>query len=80
MMLLTVISSNANYRFMRLDEWLRRSGTTQSAFADEIGVTQGRVSQIVNGDTPSVDLLIKIARATGGRVGLRDFDAESVTQ
>ena len=34
---------------MKLAEWLTNSGTSQSDLARRIGVTQGRISQIVKG-------------------------------
>lgn len=63
---------------MRLSDWLRETETTQEAFGAEIGVTQGRVSQIIRGDVPPVDLLLKIIKATKGAVSLKDFDYDGV--
>ncbi len=53
---------------MKLAEWLKRTGTTQAALARAIGVSQGRVSQIVAGANPSLELAVKIEEVTGGRV------------
>ena len=50
---------------MKLSEWLANSGTSQSELARRLGVTQGRVSQLVAGALPSLDLANKIAAATG---------------
>ena len=41
---------------MKLAEWLINSGISQSELARRLGVTQGRVSQIVAGAVPSLEL------------------------
>lgn len=50
-----------------LDQWLARSGMTQTAAAKVLGVTQARVSDIKHGkiDRFSLDLLIKLAARAG---------------
>ncbi len=53
---------------MKLPEWLAYSRTSQTELARQLGITQGRVSQIVGGETPSLDLAMKISTLTGGRV------------
>ena len=58
---------------MKLSEWLVNSGTSQSALARQLGITQGRVSQLVAGAQPSLDLANKIAAATGNKVRPQDF-------
>ena len=58
---------------MKLAEWLINSNTSQSELARRLGVTQGRVSQLVGGALPSLDLAKKIAAATGQKVTPRDF-------
>lgn len=62
---------------MRLSEYLRQSGIKQGAFAEAIGVTQGRVSQLLNGELPSfdraLDLIRRIEAATNGMVTASDF-------
>ncbi len=58
---------------MKLADWLKKHGMTQAAFAGRIGVSQGRVSQIVAGEAPSLDLAVKIEAATNGRVGPADL-------
>ena len=58
---------------MKLAEWLTNSNTSQSELARRLGVTQGRVSQLVGGALPSLDLAKKIAAATGQKVTPRDF-------
>ena len=64
---------------MKLAEWLTNSGTSQSDLARRLGITQGRVSQIVKGATPSLDLAVKIAAATGNRVRPEDFGVHDMT-
>lgn len=55
---------------MRLSDWLAEAGITQDAFAKIIGVTQGRVSQLVRGErgSPSLSLATRIENATEGQV------------
>ena len=49
---------------MKLSEWLINSGTSQSELARRLGITQGRVSQLVGGAQPSLDLANRIAAVT----------------
>ena len=63
---------------MRLSEWLANSGTSQSELARRLGVTQGRVSQLVAGALPSLDLANKIAAATGNKVRPADFGDQTM--
>lgn len=58
---------------MKLAEWLSTSKTSQSALARSLGITQGRVSQLVAGDVPSLELAMRISQATGGKVRPQDF-------
>lgn len=58
---------------MKLSEWLVNSGTSQSALARQLGITQGRVSQLVAGAQPSLELANRIAAATGNKVRPQDF-------
>jgi transcriptional regulator with XRE-family HTH domain len=58
---------------MQFAEWFRSSGLTQQAFADRVGVTQGRIAQLLDGDAPSLALAIKIMDATGGAVTPNDW-------
>jgi len=52
-----------------LQAWLAESGSTQTAAATELGITQARVSDIKRGkiDSFSLDLLVRLA----SRAGLR---------
>jgi 3,4-dihydroxy 2-butanone 4-phosphate synthase/GTP cyclohydrolase II len=58
---------------MKLEDWLERNRTSQSDFARILGVTQGRISQIVAGASPSLELAVRIAAATGQQVRPQDF-------
>ena len=58
---------------MTLKEWLASSGITRSEFARAIGVTPGRVSQLLAGAQPSLDLALRIQRVTGNRVRPDEF-------
>ena len=53
---------------MKLARWLDRTGTTQAELARRLGITQGRVSQIVAGAAPSFDVAMKIEAVTSGKV------------
>ncbi len=64
---------------MKLAEWLANSGTSQSELAHSLGITQGRVSQLVGGAQPSLELAIKIAAATGNKVRPQDFRDSDMT-
>jgi len=63
---------------MKLAAWLIQSKTSQSALARELGISQGRISQIIAGETPSFDLAMKISKATGGRVRPEDFQQDEI--
>lgn len=58
---------------MQLSDWIIRQGLTQETFAKIVGVTQGRVAQILQGDMPSMALAVRIREATGGAVTPNDF-------
>jgi transcriptional regulator with XRE-family HTH domain len=59
---------------MRFSDWFReQEGLTQDAFARSVGVTQGRIAQLLSGDTPSFDLAARIHNATDGTVTPNDF-------
>ena len=64
---------------MKLAEWLTNSDTSQSELARGLGITQGRVSQLVGGAQPSLELAIKIAAATGNKVQPQDFREGEMT-
>ncbi len=58
---------------MKLSQWLNAEGKTQSELAELLGVTQGRVSQLVAGGAPSLDLAVKIEKLSHGKVRVEDF-------
>jgi 3,4-dihydroxy 2-butanone 4-phosphate synthase / GTP cyclohydrolase II len=64
---------------MKLSAWLTYSGTSQSELARRLGITQGRVSQLVGGAQPSLELANKIAAATGNKVRPQDFGDQTMT-
>ena len=53
---------------MTLRDWLKSNNITQGAFADRIGRTQGRVSQIIAKGTDSLTEGLAIERETSGMV------------
>ncbi len=58
---------------MKLSQWLNAEGKTQSELAELLGVTQGRVSQLVTGGAPSLDLAVRIEKLSQGQVRAEDF-------
>ena len=60
-------------RPMRFGEWLSKTGTSQDAAAKALGVTQGRISQLVLGGWPGRDLAANIRKLTKGEVTSDDF-------
>ncbi|MEI7599453.1 MAG: 3,4-dihydroxy-2-butanone-4-phosphate synthase [Aestuariivirga sp.] len=63
---------------MKFSEWLANSGTSQSELARRLGITQGRVSQLVAGALPSLDLANRIAATTGNKVRAQDFGDQTM--
>jgi 3,4-dihydroxy 2-butanone 4-phosphate synthase / GTP cyclohydrolase II len=64
---------------IKLVDGLATSGISQSELARRLGVTQGRVSQIVAGAQPSLALAVKIAAATGNKVRPQDFGEQDMS-
>src|SRR3954451_14527383 len=58
---------------MQLAEWLKQSKSTRARFALKVEISPGRVTQICEGELPSLDLAERIAKATGGAVTPNDF-------
>lgn len=60
---------------MRLVDWLSEAGMSRSQLARELGISPGRVTQILSYDSPwiSRDLAIRIIELTGGDVTPNDF-------
>ena len=54
---------------MTLKEWLRDKNKTQEEFAEKVDVDRTTISNLVNGrKTPSLDLALRISKATGDDV------------
>ena len=64
---------------MKLSQWLANSGVSQSELARRLGITQGRVSQLVAGAAPSLELAMKIEAATGQKVRPQDFKDDDMS-
>jgi len=58
---------------MRLVEWLKEQGVTQEELGRKVGLTQARISQIVNGGTSDARTALAIAAATENRVTLPEL-------
>jgi 3,4-dihydroxy 2-butanone 4-phosphate synthase/GTP cyclohydrolase II len=58
---------------MKLEKWLEGSGLTQAELARALGVTQGRISQVLAGGRPSLDLAQRIQALTKNKVRPEDF-------
>lgn len=60
---------------MKLEDWLstRTPKMTQATFGVKVGLSQGRISQIVKNGTSDLSTAIRIQDATGGDVTLRDL-------
>jgi len=58
---------------MHLSDWISQQGLTQREFADRVDVTQGRIAQLLFGDTPSWALALRIRNETQGQVALEDW-------
>lgn len=53
-----------------LERWFRESGMTQAQAAEELGVSQARISNLVNGrfNQFSLDMLVRLATRAGIKV------------
>src|SRR5436853_1912113 len=58
---------------MQLADWLKQSKSTRADFARAVEISPGRVTQICEGELPSLDLAERIAKVTGGAVAPNDF-------
>ena len=58
---------------MKLAEWLDTRKMTQGAFGKKVGLTQGRISQIVAKGTRDIATAMSIQRATDYEVTLADL-------
>lgn len=61
---------------MTLAQWLETNKVSQETFAVLVGVTQGRISQLLKGDEPSLKLARKIAAVTAGQVNYMAAQSE----
>jgi DNA-binding transcriptional regulator YdaS (Cro superfamily) len=59
---------------MNLKTYLRRSGTTNTAFASKAGLSKSYVGRLVSGGyMPSWDVVLRIKSVTDGKVTERDW-------
>ena len=58
---------------MKLGEWLREKGIPQRQLGELLGLTQGRISQIIRDGTDSISLARRIESTTQGAVTLNDL-------
>ena len=59
---------------MKLREFLKIHGITQTQFAQKVGVTNGLISLITrHKKNPSISLVIRIEEATNGAVKVNDL-------
>jgi transcriptional regulator with XRE-family HTH domain len=74
--------NHAKPSVMKFSDWLKSSGLTQKEFAERIGVTQSAISHLRNNrKRPSFELMVKIEKATKGKVKLNDWrETESFRQ
>lgn len=58
---------------LALKQWIRREGLTQTQAANALGVTQPRISNLINGriDAFALDILVKMAAAAGLHVSMK---------
>lgn len=62
---------------MTLKEYLETTKTRQEDFAALIGVRQGTVSRLANGERwPSRETIVRVAEATNGLVSISDWVGE----
>jgi predicted XRE-type DNA-binding protein len=56
-----------------INKWLNKSGLTQTEAAEQLGVTQARVSEIKNGKINrfSLSMLVRLAQRAGLRPGIK---------
>lgn len=62
---------------MKFRAWFESSGLSQTQFAKKVNVTQSAVSHLLKGrKSPSLDLILRIEKATGGKVKPNDWREE----
>ncbi|MBN7759475.1 helix-turn-helix transcriptional regulator [Nitratireductor aquimarinus] len=64
---------------MKLETYLSERDMKPSAFAVEIGVAPSTITRILRGErSPGLDLVMRILRATDGKVSVEDwYNAET---
>lgn len=63
---------------MKLETYLSERDMKPSAFAAEIGVAPSTITRILRGErSPGLDLVMRILRATDGKVGVEDWYNEA---
>ena len=59
---------------MPLDAWLRQNGWPRAQLARALGISSGHVTDLCNNRYwPSLSIVLKIRRLTGGEVTANDF-------
>jgi transcriptional regulator with XRE-family HTH domain len=58
---------------MMLKQWLKRTKTTQIAFAAKVNMAQGEISHIARRGTNSLRTALRIASATRNKVSPREL-------
>jgi len=61
-----------------LDQQRQRSGLTYKSVAEKLGTSAAYISKVFRGDTNvTLESMVKLARATGGRVEVRVVDEQA---
>jgi transcriptional regulator with XRE-family HTH domain len=63
-------------RPMKLADWLKTANMSKAGFARAVGISPGRVSQLLSGDTPSLDLALRIQQLTRDKVKPGDLSPQ----
>lgn len=58
---------------MTLDQYLNRTGETDTAFGQRVGISQSQIGRLRRGWKPSWDAIVAIEKATGGKVKPNDW-------
>jgi transcriptional regulator with XRE-family HTH domain len=59
---------------MKLEQFLKEADKKPATFAAELGVAPSTITRILRGErTPRIDLIAKIAQATGQKVAAEDW-------
>jgi len=63
---------------MKLKKYIQDEGLILNKFARKCGISYQRLYCILNGSDPSLEVVAKVEKLTGGKVTLRDFLSEEV--